>query len=78
MEEKVLEMLKEIQPSFDFEVDVDFTEQGYLDSFDIITLIAELEDVFSVAISPIEILPENFNSVDNICTLVRKSKKKEL
>lgn len=73
MEEQVLNILKDIQPGFDFEEDVDFVENGYLDSFDVVTLVAELEDKFSVVISALEIVPENFSSVKNICALVRRS-----
>ena len=78
MEEKILEILKDLQPDFDFEEDVDFTTEGYLDSLDIITLISELEETFSVIISALETIPENFNSVKSISRLVEKSSKKEL
>ena len=73
MKEKVLEILQEIQPSYPFEENVDFIEMGYLDSFDVVMLISELEETFSVAISAIEIIPENFSSIQNICKLIEKS-----
>lgn len=75
MEEQVLHMLKDLQPTYDFEEDVDFVEQSYLDSFDVITLVTELEEVFSISISALDIVPENFASVKAICDLVRRSKK---
>ncbi|WP_165076531.1 MULTISPECIES: acyl carrier protein [unclassified Desulfovibrio] len=75
MEEQILKILKDIQPGFDFEEDVDFVENGYLDSFDVVTLVAELESTFSVVISALEIVPENFSSVKNISALVRRSPK---
>lgn len=75
MEKKVQDMLRELQPTYDFEDGVDFIEQGYLDSFDVVTLIPELEEVFSVSISALDIVPENFASVRSICELVRRSKK---
>ena len=70
---RILEILKDIQPEFDFEEGVDFVAEGYLDSFDVITLVAELEDAFGVSISALDILPENFSSVENIKKLVEKS-----
>lgn len=73
MEEKVLLMLKELQPTYAFEEGVDFIELSYLDSFDVVTLVAELEDTFSVSISALDIVPENFASVKSICELVRRS-----
>jgi len=78
MESKVLDMLKDLQPGFDFEDGVDFAKEGYLDSFDIITLIRDLEDAFSVTVSALETLPENFSSVESICNLVKRSRKKNI
>ena len=76
MENKILELLKEIQPDFDFEESVDFIEEGYLDSFDVVTLVSDLEEMFSVLISALEIIPENFGSVKDICKLVERSEKR--
>lgn len=70
MKEKVLSMLKELQPAFGFEENVNFIEAGYLDSFDVVQLIAMLESEFNVSISALEIIPENFRSIDAICGLV--------
>jgi acyl carrier protein len=77
IEEQILAKLMEIQPVYSFESSVDFVEMGYLDSFDIITLIAELEDTFSVLISAMDIVPENFSSVRTIRMLIEKSEKKQ-
>ncbi len=73
MKEKILAILKEIQPDFAFEDGVDFIEEGYLDSFDIVQLVAELEAQFKIVISALDIVPENFNSVDAISGLVQKN-----
>ena len=75
MEEQVLRILKEPQPTYAFEEGVDFIEQSYLDSFDVVTLVTELEETFSVSISALDIIPENFSSVKSICALVRRSAK---
>ena len=75
MEAQILNMLKELQPTYDFEEGVDFVEEGYLDSFDVVTLVTELEEVFSISISALDIVPENFASLQAICALVRRSKK---
>ncbi len=74
MEEKVYAILKELQPTYDFEEGVNFIAEGYLDSFDVVTLVAELEATFHVSINALEIVPENFCSVAAICALVRRSK----
>ena len=73
MKEKILAILKEVQPDFAFEDGVDFIEEGYLDSFDIVQLVAELEAQFKIIISALDIVPENFNSIDAISGLVQKN-----
>lgn len=73
MKEKILAILKEIQPDFAFEDSVDFIEEGYLDSFDIVQLVAELEGQFKIVISALDIVPENFNSIDAISGLIQKN-----
>lgn len=71
--EDVLSMLKELRPEFDFEESKDFVEDGLLDSFDIVSLITMLEEKYSVKIDGLEVIPENFLSVDAIVALVKKS-----
>jgi len=43
-----------------------------IDSFDIITLIAEIDDRIGVSIPPEELIPENFNSYSAISALVKR------
>lgn len=73
MEKKVLEILKEMRPEFNFETSENFVDDGYLDSFDIVSVVAEIEDKFGVLINGLEVLPENFESVTAICNLIRKN-----
>ena len=71
--EIVLEILSEIRPEFDFENSTNFIENGMLDSFDIITLVTELDEKFDISIDGLDILPENFNTLQQIRDLVIKS-----
>lgn len=73
MKEKVLEILANIRPEFDFTEEVDFIEQGMLDSFDVVTLVSDLDSTFGISIDGIDILPENFASVDSIINLLKKN-----
>ena len=75
MKEKLIEILAEIRPEFDFSVDVDFIEEGMLDSFDLVSLVDSIESEFGVAVSGMDILPENFNSIDSIINVINKNKK---
>lgn len=72
-EERILAILKDIQPDAEFENGKDFIDEAYLDSFDVITLVSALEEEFGVLISALDILPENFGSVKAIEDLVLKS-----
>lgn len=75
MEHDILEILKEIQPGFDFTDNVDFIESGYLDSFDVVQVISMLEDKFDIKISALDLMPDNFNSLAAIKRLVEKYQK---
>lgn len=73
MKEKVLEILANLRPEFDFTEDVDFIEQGMLDSFDVVTLVSDLDSTFGISIDGVDIVPENFSSVDSIVNLLKKN-----
>ncbi len=73
MKKKILAILEEIRPEFDYTESSDFIEDGYLDSFDMVTLVASLEDKFGIVIDGIDIVPENFNSLESIAKLLEKS-----
>lgn len=75
MKEKINAILAEIHPEHDFSASSDFIEDGLLDSFDIVTLITELEEAFSISVDGEDIVPENFATVDAIAELVNKSEK---
>ncbi len=76
MKEKIIEILSEIRPEFDFNDSSDFIEDGYLDSFDIVTVIDELEKAFGIIVDGLEVIPENFVTVEAIEALVKKSDKR--
>ena len=73
MKEKVLEILSNIRPEFDFTEDVNFIEEGMLDSFDLVTLVSDLDSTFGISIDGVDILPENFSSVEAIINLLKKN-----
>ena len=50
-------------------------DDGILDSFDVVSIISELDDAFDVQIRITELDPENFNSAESIWNLVQELKK---
>ena len=74
MKEKIIKILTELRPEFDFTKEgVDFIEEGMLDSFDLVTLVSELDNAFEISIDGVDILPENFCSVEAISDLLIKN-----
>ena len=74
--EKLLELLKGIRPDIDFENEDALIDDGVLDSFDVVSIISELDDEFGVQVKISELDPENFNSVESIWEMVQKLQNK--
>lgn len=68
--EKMLAILKSVKPGKDLSGITDIIEGGYIDSFELMTLITEICEQFSVEVTVDEIVPENFNSVDAMVAMV--------
>ena len=56
MRQKVINILQEIRPEFDFNQDIDFIEEGMLDSFDVVSLVTTLDENFRVSIDGMDIV----------------------
>lgn len=69
---KVIGILSEIRPEFDFTSSDDFMRDGLLDSFDMVRLVTELDATFGLSIDGIDILPENFRNLKAINDLLKK------
>jgi len=75
-EDEILASLKQLRPEVDYSASNDFVADGLLDSLDIVSLVTDLEKTFWIQIDGIEILPENFENVAAIASLVRRSEKR--
>lgn len=72
MREELMEILREQRPDVDFETEKALIDDEILDSFDIVSLVSELNDNFDIAINVDDLLPENFNSADAMLELIQK------
>lgn len=70
--ETLLNILSELHPDVDFETEAHLIDNKILDSFDIVTLVAEIDSEFDVAIPAEELLPENFNSAKALYALIER------
>lgn len=69
--DELLEILKGIRPDVDFENEDKLIDAGFLDSFDIIALVGEIDEAFGVSIDAGDLEPENFNSVEAMWKLIQ-------
>jgi acyl carrier protein len=69
---QLAEILKGIRPEFDFTASSNFIEDGMLDSFDLVTLVATLDKTYGISIQGTDIVPENFQNLETIAALLRK------
>ena len=69
---ELLEILEDIKPAIDFKTCTGLIDEGYLDSFDILSIVSELNDAFEIEISPVDIVPDNFNSAQALWNMVER------
>lgn len=72
MRDRIIHVLNEIRPEFDFAAETDFISNGMLDSFDLISLVSSLDEEFNVSIDGVDVIPENFENIESIENLLRK------
>ena len=69
---ELLDILYDIKPDVDYETCTTLIDDGIFDSFDIISTINELNDVFDITIPASEIIAENFNSAKTLWAMVQR------
>lgn len=67
-------MLFQLHPEVDFEREKDLVAQGILDSFDVVTLVSEIDGELDITIPVEELTPENFCSLDALYALILRQK----
>ncbi|MCM1246216.1 MAG: acyl carrier protein [Roseburia sp.] len=68
--ESILEILQELHEDGDFENEEKLVDDKILDSFDLVTLVAELGEEFDVEITARDFVAENFNSVERLTNMI--------
>ena len=70
--EKLMQILTDLRPDVDFGEEELLIDNEVLDSFDIISLVGELNEAFEVEIGVEDLLPENFNSAKAMLALIER------
>ena len=68
--EKLLSILNSVKKGIDFEHEDELVDKGLINSIDVISIIAEIEDKYGVVIPSDEIIPDNFNSAAALKELI--------
>lgn len=68
--EALLKILANLHPEVDFETSTDLVDGKIIDSFDIVSIISEINDEYDVVIPAEEIVPDNFNSAQALYELI--------
>jgi len=74
--EELLEVLLDIRPDLDFSKEDRLVDDEIFDSFDIITVVSEINDAFDVGINVADLTPANLNSAAAMWELITKLKQK--
>ena len=70
--EPLMEILKNLHPDVDFGTCTTLVDDRIIDSFDIVTIISEINDEYDVVIPAEDIVPENFNSAKALYELIQR------
>ena len=65
MEQELMDILTDLRPDVDFETETALIDDHILESFDIVSLVAALNDAFDIE-------PENFNSAKRLLAMVQR------
>lgn len=75
--DELMDILMEINPDIDYETETRLIDGKVLDSFSIVSLVAEISDAFGIEISPKYLVPENFNSAKAMWNMICKIQEDE-
>ncbi|MBR1798018.1 MAG: acyl carrier protein [Clostridiales bacterium] len=70
--DELIEILKDLHSDVDFNTCTTLIDDKILDSFDIVSIVSEVDDRFDVTIPAKELVPENFNSAKALWELITR------
>ncbi len=70
--DRLIEILETLRPDVTFTAETKIVEDKIFDSLGMISLVAELSDEFDIEISPMDIVPENFATVETIWNMIEE------
>ncbi|MBR1729091.1 MAG: acyl carrier protein [Selenomonadaceae bacterium] len=67
---KIIDLLQELHPEFDYSKSDDFISDGLIDSIDMQELFAKIEEEYNVELAGTDLAPQNFRSIETIKELL--------
>lgn len=68
---EIIEILQSVHSEIDYTKEKNLIDSRIFDSFDVVNVVGELMDAFDVEITAEHMIPENFNSAEAICEMVK-------
>lgn len=72
MEEKILKILADVNEDLLTYTGNNMVDDDVVDSFELISIIGQLEDEFNIEIDAADVTEENFGNKDRIIALIKK------
>ena len=70
--EKLDAILEDLRPDLDFDKVDNLVDGNVFDSFDVITLVARINEEYDIDIDVNDVVPDNFNSKECMLRLIQK------
>ncbi len=77
MKNQIKDLLMDLNPEVDYDSCTTLIDDRHINSLTMVSLVADLEDGFDIEIPAVDIVPENFNSLDAIACLVKRLQDEE-
>lgn len=69
---ELIKILESVKPGYDYTKEKALIDDEILSSFDIVSIVAKINDEFDIEFPVNEMVPENFNSAEDLYKVVEK------
>ena len=73
----LIKILESVKPGYDYRKETSLIDDEILNSFDIISIVAKINNEFNIKFPVYEIIPENFNNVKDLYKVIKRLKNKQ-
>lgn len=70
--EELIKILESVKPDIDYMTEKHLIDEELIDSLDIVTIVAKINDEYDIEFPVNEIVPENFNSAESLYAAITR------